>query len=150
MIKTRRMSNLDIDAISLIENKSFSMSWSREAFVREIDFNPTAYYFVIEDDKNIFGYMGIWKILDEGHITNIALDPDYRGNHYSNILLKFVINQMIEIGVKSFTLEVRESNIIAIKLYEKYGFVVKGKRKKYYSDTKEDALLMWKEIWYIF
>ena len=141
---TRKMQLSDVSDVYNIEEKSFSMPWSLESFEKEITINKAAHYFVIEVSNKVVGYMGIWKILDEGHITNIAIDPSYRGKRYGAELLKFVLEQMKQIGVESFTLEVRASNEVAIKLYEKFGFITMGIRKKYYTDTQEDALLMWK------
>lgn len=141
---TRKMQLSDVSEVYKIEVKSFSMPWSLESFEKEITINKAAHYFVIEVSNKVVGYMGIWKILDEGHITNIAIDPEYRGRRYGAELLKFVLDQMQQVGVESFTLEVRESNEVAIRLYESFGFVTMGVRKKYYTDTQEDALLMWK------
>ncbi|MEA3424127.1 MAG: ribosomal protein S18-alanine N-acetyltransferase [Bacillota bacterium] len=139
----REMKLDDIDEIYEIEKRSFSMPWSKSSFYQEINDNLAAYYYVVGVDDTLVGYMGIWKILDEGHITNVAIDHDYRGKGYSKQLVSHVLCEMEKLEVCRFTLEVRESNIIAQKLYLKFGFSVEGRRKKYYTDTKEDALLMW-------
>ncbi len=143
---TRKMQLSDVSQVFNIERKSFSMPWSLESFEKEITINKAAHYFVIEVSNTVVGYMGLWKIFDEGHITNIAIDPEYRGKRYGSTLLKYVLDEMMCLGVESFTLEVRESNEVAIKLYERFGFVTQGVRKKYYADTQEDALLMWKNF----
>ncbi len=139
----REMAFDDVDEIYEIEKKSFSMPWSKASFYQEINDNSAAYYYVVGVDDTLVGYMGIWKILDEGHITNVAIDPDYRGKGYSKQLVSYVLGEMKKLEVHMFTLEVRESNIIAQELYSKFGFSVEGRRKKYYTDTNEDALLMW-------
>ncbi len=133
----------DIDEIYEIEKRSFSMPWSKSSFYQEISDNLVAHYYVIGVNNNLIGYIGIWKILDEGHITNVAIDPDYRGKGYSKQLVSYALDEMEKLEVRRFTLEVRETNIIAQKLYSKFGFSVEGRRKKYYTDTQEDALLMW-------
>ncbi|MBN2260104.1 MAG: ribosomal protein S18-alanine N-acetyltransferase [Clostridiales bacterium] len=142
-INIREMTVDDIDSIHEIEVKSFTVPWSKNAFYQEIAENNAAFYFVISFNKKLIGYMGIWKIFDEGHITNIALDNEYRGQGLSKKLLAHVIEKMTDKGVIHYTLEVRESNQVAQNLYKGFGFSVKGKRKKYYADTNEDALLMW-------
>ena len=90
------------------------------------------------------GYIGLWRILDEGPITNIAIDPEYRGRKLGSTLFKYAIDEMKSAGTNSFTLEVRESNRVAIRLYESFGFKMAGRRKNYYQDNQEDALLMWR------
>jgi ribosomal-protein-alanine N-acetyltransferase len=143
MIQIRRMMIEDLDQVVHVENRSFTAPWSRESFKKEIEKNSLAHYFVICDADTVIGYMGVWQVFSEGHITNVAIDPDFRGKGYSKRLIAYVIDAMNPLGVESFTLEVREANIIAIKVYESFGFKVLGKRKGYYSDTGEDALLMW-------
>jgi ribosomal-protein-alanine N-acetyltransferase len=142
----RRMNLNDIEKVMKIELEAFSQPWTFESFFNEISNNNLAYYFVIEKDNEIIGYLGMWKIIDEGHITNIAIDKEYRKMGYGHILVYESIEFMKNDGVTSFTLEVRVTNNPAIKLYEKMGFTRAGIRKKYYQDNGEDALIMWYEV----
>src|SRR5690606_25175886 len=105
-----------------------------------------AEYFVIEDNEQIFGYCGLWVIVDQAQITNIAILPKYRGKKYGELLFTYVLAKAKEKGAKELTLEVRVSNIVAQKLYKKYGLVPVGVRKNYYVDNQEDALLMWVKL----
>lgn len=143
-MRVRQMELRDLEAVLAVERRSFTTPWSRKAFEQELQDNPAAHYFVLESAPKIIGYFGMWRILDEGHITNIAIDPDYRGKGYSHLLLQEVFDRMEAEGVRYFTLEVRASNQVAIHLYERYGFERAGVRKGYYRDTGEDALLMWR------
>lgn len=140
----RKMEVKDIDDIMSIENCSFSIPWSKESYLNEIK-NNVAIYIVAVFEKHIIGYAGVWKIIDEGHITNIAVHPDHRQRGVGQKLMQELIKISKKEGIKNFTLEVRESNIAAFNLYEKMGFRAKGRRKGYYSNTKEDAVIMWKE-----
>jgi len=140
----REMKEQDIDEIIEIERLSFSTPWSREAFVIEMTTNKLAKYIVAEKNGKLIGYAGLWFIIDEGHITNIAVKPEYRGQGVGASLVKELIDISEERGIPSLTLEVRKSNIVAKSLYQKYGFENCGIRPGYYSDTKEDAIIMWR------
>lgn len=98
---------------------------------------------VIEDEGKIAGYCGAWIVIDESHITNIAILPEYRGQKLGEALLRKMIEISISMGVVRMTLEVRVSNSVAISLYEKLGFQKGGIRKNYYTDNQEDAYVMW-------
>lgn len=132
----------DIDEVLVIEALSFATPWSREAFTMEVCDNRCARYLVAKGTK-VLGYVGMWIIMDEGHITNLAVHPDYRGNKIGEVLLKALIKLASSIGITQMTLEVRKSNKTAQNLYIKLGFKVSGIRKKYYSNNQEDALIMW-------
>lgn len=140
----RKMTEKDIDEVLAIEREAFTTPWSRDAFVKEITENQLARYIVAEKDGQIVGFGGIWLILDEGHITNIAVAPNYRGQGIGNVLVKQLIKLCEELGIFRITLEVRRSNYIAQTLYKKHGFTECGIRPGYYADTKEDAIIMWK------
>lgn len=139
----RTMEEKDIDQIVKIENESFTTPWSRESFENELTKNQFALYIVLEDEEEVFGYCGVWLIVDEAHITNIALLPKYRGMKLGEALLRKVMDVAREKGAKTMTLEVRVTNDIAQSLYRKLGFQNGGIRKNYYTDNQEDALVMW-------
>jgi len=140
----------DIDGIIAIEEESYGAHhWSRESFLQELKNELAFYYSIFAPDGNLAGYAGTWHILDEAHITNIAIAKNYRGKKYAQALLKKIIDECIQEKVKYITLEVRVSNEPAINLYTKFGFKSFGTRKKYYQDNNEDALIMWtKNIFY--
>lgn len=141
MIEIRKMRKEDAGELSRLDKKCFSIPWSEKSFIEEFE-NELAYYFVMTDDNDIIGYIGLWNILGEGHITNIALHPRYRGKGLSKRLMNALFCFSEENTLSSITLEVRESNTTAQNLYLKYGFKKIGKRKRYYSDNKEDAIIM--------
>ena len=93
--------------------------------------------------RSIVGYAGLWLMTDEAHITTIAVDPDFQGNGIGELLLVALIDRAQQIGARWLTLEVRVSNDVAQRLYEKYTFKEMGIRRRYYSDNGEDALVMW-------
>ena len=100
---------------------------------------------VAQIEEDVVGYAGLWKIGDEGHITNVAVAPEQRRKSIGDMLVGALIEVTEEEGITSHTLEVRKSNIGAIRLYEKHGFKVEGERKAYYEDNGEDALIMWRK-----
>lgn len=140
----REMTEEDIDRVLVIEKETFTTPWSKDAFVLEITGNQLAKYVVAEKDGKIVGYGGLWLILDEGHITNIAVSPEYRGQGIGNLIVEGLVDICEKKGINNMTLEVRKSNLVAQSLYKKYGFIDCGVRKGYYSDTKEDAVIMWR------
>jgi ribosomal-protein-alanine N-acetyltransferase len=145
----RKMELRDVKQVTEIEKLSFPSPWSAYAFTCEILDNAFANYYVLNwenDDNKVIGYGGMWIILDEAHITNIAISPEYRGKRLGEILLSHLIAAARVKGVVRMTLEVRESNLSAQKLYKRLGFEPAGIRKGYYIDNKEDAIIMWKEL----
>ena len=146
MVDVRKMTVDDIDRVYEIEVQSFKTPWSKDSITKEVVENTLAEYFVLTLDQNVIGYGGMWLIMDELHITNVAVTPEYRGKGYSSVLIQSLIDFGKERKFKHMTLEVRFGNSVAIALYEKFGFVSVGKRPKYYVDTGEDALVMWKEL----
>lgn len=141
----RRAHPKDIDAIVELETLCFARPWSRNAFLHDIVNNPLARYFVAEKEENILAYGGIWLIAPEGHITNIAVHPDYRKKGIGKALLAHIIEKSEAEGMMRHTLEVRVNNHSAIALYRSFGFYEGGIRKNYYDDTNEDALIMWRD-----
>ncbi|MCA0173740.1 ribosomal protein S18-alanine N-acetyltransferase [Bacillus sp. RAR_GA_16] len=142
-VSFRSMTIEDIEAVMRIEHATFPTPWSRSAFYNEIVINHFATYLLLEVGEEIAGYCGVWVIIDEAHITNIALHPDYRGIKLGEALLKKAIHFVKSRGAVKMTLEVRVSNIVAQNLYRKFGFEEGGIRKNYYTDNQEDALVMW-------
>lgn len=148
-VSLRKMVLGDVNQVVEIEKKSFPTPWSPYAFSCEILDNNFAHYLVVtpaEDESQVIGYGGMWVILDEAHITNIAIAPSYRGKGYGEILLLKLMELAIEKGAERITLEVRVSNESAKRLYHRLGFKEVGLRKGYYVDTKEDAIIMWKTL----
>lgn len=145
-IIVRNMEEKDLDRIMEIEKDAFTTPWTRESFILEITKNQLAKYIVAEIGNIVVGYGGVWLILDEGHITNIAVDRDYRKMGAGTSLVEGLINLCREKDISSMTLEVRASNIAAQNLYKKYDFTEAGIRPKYYSDDNEDAIIMWKKL----
>lgn len=142
-IEFRFMDIQDIDAVMEIDRQSFPNPWSRETFVRELTFNEHALYLLMIYERKIIGYCGMWLAADEAHITNIAVLPEYRGKKLGAALLEKMIEIAKNHDVTLMTLEVRVSNVVAQKLYEKFGFQIGGLRKNYYTDNQEDAYVMW-------
>lgn len=142
----RPMTVSDISQVQLVEGKCYTTPWSRNTFLSEITRNDNAFYAVAEIGERVVGYAGIWIILDEGHITNIAVDPDFQRRGIGEALMYEITAHALKKGVTRMTLEVRLSNHGAQALYTKLGFVPSGVRKQYYQDDKEDALIMWREL----
>jgi len=136
-----------LDGVLAIEKVSFPTPWSRSSYLNEIYNNNFAYYYVALAGQKVIGYAGLWIIVEEAHITNIAVHPDYRGRCLGKTLLKVLMEEAAYLGADRITLEVRASNWIAQRLYERMGFVCAGIRKGYYSDNQEDAYIMWKHLY---
>lgn len=132
----------DVDAVAAIEKETFARPWSRESFRQEVTRNVAARYLVAEEDGEILGYAGAWVILDESHITNIAVREDARGRGIGKLLTSQLLQILSNLGACYATLEVRVSNERAQSLYKSLGFISVGKRKRYYEDNNEDAFLM--------
>jgi len=135
----------DIDQILAIENVSFPSPWPRQIFEREIN-AENSYKRAIRFSGSVVAYLVTWTIYDEVHILNIAVHPDFRKIGLGERLLRDCLDFSYDRGLKLAVLEVRTSNNSAIKLYEKIGFKTLRVRKKYYSDTGEDAYVMLYEL----
>jgi ribosomal-protein-alanine N-acetyltransferase len=134
-----------INDIAEIENLSFTIPWSKQALYEEIVLNGMAVYLAAKcANGKVIGYIGMWKIMDEGHITNISVHPEFRRSGVGSALMSRLIEISRKAGVKSWTLEVRKNNLAARSLYAKFGFRESGKRKAYYADNNEDAIIMWR------
>lgn len=140
--KIRPMELSDLDRIEEIERLSFAMPWSPASFQRELTENPAARYLVLTEADAVVAYAGMWLVLDEGHVTNIAVHPDHRGKGYGKRITAALIQLAANLGMAWMTLEVRRSNAVAQSLYHRLGFIDVGYRKRYYEDNREDALVM--------
>lgn len=145
-VKIKPMQKTDLDDVIAIEAKAYGEHhWSKDSFMSELSNDLARYFSVFNTDGQLIGYCGCWQILEEAHITNIAVSPDYRRKHIGEALLTTIIDECYRNMAKYITLEVRVGNKPAIALYEKYGFKSLGVRKGYYQDNNEDALIMWTE-----
>ena len=139
----RPMTEADLDEIMVLEKRCFTLPWTKDAFCNELNQNQFAHYVVLVENEKIIGYCGAWLIIDEAHITNIAILPEYRGRKLGEELLRYMMDMCRERKIERITLEVRVSNVPARSLYQKLGFVEGALRKNYYSDNQEDAIVMW-------
>jgi ribosomal-protein-alanine N-acetyltransferase len=137
----REMKEGDIEEILRIERNSFAAPWTRRSFEETIS-SPLSRSFVLTKSGLLIGYILLYIIHDEGHILNIALDPECRRRGHGSKLVALALGRAQAWGATEFFLEVREQNKGAISLYRAFGFEVIGRRKRYYPETNEDALVM--------
>lgn len=142
MIEIRKMRLKDALAVAALEAATFAMPWKLADFEYEMTDNPVAYYLIAEEDGQFLGFAGAHLILDEGHITNVAVREDARGRGIGRMLVGRLMQAASNLGVHYLTLEVRVSNSPAIALYRSLGFFKVSVRPRYYEDNGEDALLM--------
>lgn len=149
-ITIKNMLKSDVENVVRIEELSYGKHhWSKESFFNELNNELSYYYCAFNEDNTLMGYCGCWHILDEAHITTLSVSPDFRKQKVAQALLIKLFDDCYKEKIKYITLEVRESNIPAISLYEKNGFISIGERKGYYQDNNENALIMFTEnIWY--
>lgn len=138
----RRATIEDAKEIFAIEMECFSVPWSLDSIETELLNEDKKLYYVVEDANGIVGYAGAWLVYDEGQITNIAIRPSARRQGFGAKLTSALIEECFKRGMHEIFLEVRISNLSALSLYRKLGFTVKGMRKNYYSEPKEDAYIM--------
>lgn len=135
-----------LDQVVAIERASFTTPWSKNAFLYEIKYNEFAHYLTaLTAKRNVAGYAGMWIVLDEAHLTNVAVHEHYRRRGLGLELMQKMIVWAVALGADRMTLEVRPSNKPARTLYANLGFEERGIRKNYYSDTGENAIIMWKD-----
>ena len=144
-ILVRAMTPDDLDGVMAVEQGSFAAPWSRSAFAEELEKNRLARYLVALDGDVIVGYAGTWLVINEAHVTNVAVQVGRRHEGIGRLLMEALMKLARDEGMESMTLEVRVSNEAAKALYDQLGFVSAGIRKNYYSETKEDALILWRE-----
>ena len=138
----RRATIEDAKEIFAIEMDCFSVPWSLDSIEAELINQEKKLYYVIEDTEGVVGYAGAWLVYDEGQITNIAIRPSARRQGFGTTLTRELIEECFKRGMHEIFLEVRISNLSALSLYRQLGFTVKGMRKNYYSEPKEDAYIM--------
>ncbi len=138
----REMTQDDAEAVAAVEAQCFAMPWKREDFWREAK-NELASYIVAELDGKIVAYAGAWVSFNQADVMNVAVAADFRGQGLGTLLFAELIKTVKARGATAITLEVRPSNKAAIKLYENFGLRSVGRRKGYYLDNGEDALIMW-------
>ena len=142
----RAMTAEDTLQIAELEKAIFSVPWSQEALLGELDGSHGAHYIVADCDGEIAGYAGFWQIFDEAHITNVAVKESYRRCGIARELMHQMDQLCEKLGILYQTLEVRVSNAAATQLYESIGFVSAGIRPGYYEKPREDANIMWKHL----
>lgn len=142
----REMKSSDLDIICEIENDLFSSPWKREDFRYQIEDNEFSHDFVLSNNDEIIGYVGLWILFEHAQITTLGVAKKYQGRGLSKKLMDYIIKKAEEFGCEDISLEVRVSNSTAISLYEKYGFIRINIRKSYYINPVEDAYLMMKPL----
>ncbi len=136
----------DIPKVCELEKLCFTLPWSYQSFHTELTQNLFAKYLVIEMDDRIISYGGMWIIVDEAHVTNVAVHPNYRGRKLGELMMLQMMELARGLHAVRITLEVRPSNTVARALYQKLGFVDTGVRPGYYTDNNEDAIIMWTDL----
>ncbi|MFH1562619.1 MAG: ribosomal protein S18-alanine N-acetyltransferase [Nitrospirota bacterium] len=137
------MKEEDITQVLKIENLSFLDPWTQRMYLAEVRERNDSYFIVAKLADKIIGYGGFWLVIDEAHLVNIAVHPDFRRQGIGIQIMQHILNLAKQLGAKRATLEVRESNLIAQNFYNKFGFIACALRKKYYPDTQENAVIMW-------
>lgn len=138
----RRMTLEDIPAVVALDRMSFSMPWPERSFRFELTDNPASRCWVAEFDERVVGMVVVWLFVDEAHVATIATHPEYRRQGIARKLLTYILQAAMREGARTSFLEVRESNSPAQEMYRKFGYVEVGRRKRYYKDNDEDAILM--------
>jgi ribosomal-protein-alanine N-acetyltransferase len=135
-----------VDEVLAIEDASFTNPWTRDMYMAELQNPGVSYCFIARDsDGRAAGFCSLWRVLDELHINNLAVAPDFRRSGVASTLLAYVLAEGARLGAQRATLEVRRSNETARYLYERFGFTVAGVRRAYYTRPVEDALVLWRE-----
>jgi len=136
------MAESDLDQVLAIENASFPSPWQREHFLHELQQNSFAHNWVLKRGATVVGYASVWHLERELKINNIAIAPELRGAGLGRRLLEAVVEEATREGCEKAELEVRPSNIAALKLYRRHGFRESGRRRNYYQREAEDAIVM--------
>lgn len=144
-VRLLAMRRRHLRSVLRIESRVYPVPWSMSLFLSELALRSTRAYYVAFVGKQLVGYAGLMMTLDDGHVTTIAVDPAWHRHKIGTRLLLALVREALRRGATSLTLEVRLSNKSAQALYRRFGFRAVGVRKNYYSETKEDALVMWAE-----
>src|SRR5437588_2405898 len=154
------MREADVNTVQEIEREIFATPWPRNAYYRELASRASAHYVVLRQEGNverpsgyripdfdptIIGYGGMWRMYDEAHVTTIGVRRDLQHHGYGRIMFAGLVQAAYDLGAKWVTLEVRTSNDLAMQMYEGFGFKVIGRRRGYYTDNGEDAIVMWSD-----
>ena len=141
----RRLELADLDAIERIERASYPTPWSRSMFATELSKPSSLSLGAVDDAGSLVGYLILSKYVDAWHVMNLAVAPEWRRHGIASALLTRLLDETGKDAQRGHTLEVRVSNVGAITLYERFGFKAKGVRRGYYTDNREDALIMWRD-----
>jgi ribosomal-protein-alanine N-acetyltransferase len=133
----------DLEILVALEKESFQRPWSRESLTHELKDHHQRIFLKALSGGEVVGYAGLWIIVDEGHITRVAVHPQHRGKGIGKDLVQELIRKGLQEGCKGFTLEVRENNLEARRLYASLGFTQEGRRQGYYEEEGEDGIIMW-------
>ena len=142
VVEIKRMTARDVPDVATVDRECFPTHWNVQSYRNELA-NPAATYFVARHAGTVVGFAGMWVGVDEAHITMLAVLPQYRQRGIATVLLAELLLQARRFGCRSATLEVRESNTVAQHLYQRFGFENGGTRRRYYTDTNEDAYILW-------
>ncbi|MGN6379413.1 MAG: ribosomal protein S18-alanine N-acetyltransferase [Gaiellales bacterium] len=143
-VALRRLTPRDLDAIERIEHRAYPTPWSRSMFAGELA-KPNGICVGAFQGEVMLGYLIVARYVDAWHVMNIAVDVDHRGRGVARAMLRHLFEATRDDRERGYTLEVRVSNAVAIHLYESLGFVATGLRRGYYTDNREDALIMWRD-----
>jgi ribosomal-protein-alanine N-acetyltransferase len=135
----------EIDGVIAVEQASFTNPWTREMYLAELQHGERAHFLLAKDDGRIVAFVSYWYVVDELHINNLAVLPSHRRSGIASDLLTRLLAEGTRAGVRRLLLEVRQSNDAAQRLYARFGFVVGGVRKGYYTHPSEDALVLWRD-----
>jgi ribosomal-protein-alanine N-acetyltransferase len=144
MVEIRRLDLVDLSAIEAIEQRAYPTPWSRSMFASELA-KPTSICLGAFEGQELVGYVINSRYVDAWHVMNVAVEPEHRGRGIATALLERLFEVTRDDERRGYTLEVRVSNDHAIRLYEKLGFERRGIRRGYYTDNREDALIMWRD-----
>ena len=144
-LELRRLELADLDAIEQIERVSYRTPWSRSMFASELAKPSSLSFGAVDEAGTLVGYLVLSRYVDAWHVMNVAVAPERRRQGVASALLQRLLELTEDDGMRGYTLEVRVSNLGAIRLYERFGFVPKGVRRGYYTDNREDALIMWRD-----
>ena len=144
-IELRRLELADLDDIERIERASYPTPWSRSMFASELAKPSSLSFGAVDEAGRLVGYLVLSRYVDAWHVMNVAVDPERRRQGIASALLRRLLDLTRDDAQRGYTLEVRVSNVGAISLYERFGFHAKGVRRGYYTDNREDALIMWRD-----